>query len=233
MKWEEVPVRKALRARRSVLKKPIKLIRQDFVPCIQKYKQHHKTFGELNNFSKTDPDTTFMRMKDDHMKNLEKLANSDLPIPKTVVADAGYGSEENYLYALGEEKEPRFEFLIPYGTYVKEQTRKYWNDIKNVKNWTYEEEDDRFICPNGRRAIFKKYQKGKNASGRVKGNRSFRSFSMRGLNKVHVEFGIVALAHNLLKVAGIRQLHSEGNRKNLKVGRKNMFFSTYFYLRAF
>jgi len=34
----------------------------------------------------------------------------------------------------------------------------------------------------------------------IKGNRSFRRFHLRGLDKVHVEFGIVALAHNLLKV---------------------------------
>ena len=38
---------------------------------------------------------------------------------------------------LGEDKEQRFEFLIPYGTYLKEQTRKYKNDIKNAKNWQY------------------------------------------------------------------------------------------------
>ncbi len=40
--------------------------------------------------------------------------------------------------------------------------------------------------------------------GHIKGNRSFRRFSLRGLEKVHVEFGLVALAHNLLKVAGLR-----------------------------
>ncbi|MFC0612483.1 transposase, partial [Scopulibacillus daqui] len=34
--------------------------------------------------------------------------------------------------------------------------------------------------------------------GHIKGNRSFRRFSLRGLDKVHVEFGIVALAHNIL-----------------------------------
>ncbi len=51
---------------------------------------------------------------------MEKLAASSLPIPKTVIADAGYGSEENYVYAVGDEKEQRFEFLIPYGSYVQE-----------------------------------------------------------------------------------------------------------------
>gem|GEM_PF-2105169 len=40
--------------------------------------------------------------------------------------------------------------------------------------------------------------------GHIKGNRSFRRFSLRGLDKVHTEYGIVAMAHNLLKVASIR-----------------------------
>ncbi|MBZ5753582.1 transposase [Metabacillus rhizolycopersici] len=48
------------------------------------------------------------------------------------------------------------------------------------------------------------------AFGHIKGNRSFRRFSLWGLDKVHVEFGIVALAHNILKVAGICQLLSWG-----------------------
>ncbi|WP_242634652.1 transposase, partial [Bacillus timonensis] len=62
--------------------------------------------------------------------------------------------------------------------------------------------------------------------GHIKGNRSFRRFSLRGLDKVHVEFGIVALAHNMLKVAGIRQLLSEKNRKTQKgQGRKTNCFS--------
>jgi hypothetical protein len=61
--------------------------------------------------------------------------------------------------------------------------------------------------------------------GHIKGNRSFRRFSLRGLDKVHVEFGIVALAHNILKVAGIRQLLSEKNRKNTKAsGEKRLVF---------
>ncbi|USG63901.1 IS1182 family transposase [Brevibacillus ruminantium] len=302
-------VRKEKRKRQSTWKKSLKLIRKDFLPRLAKYKAQNETFGDRNSYSKTDSDATFMRMKEDHMKNgqlkpgynvqmatenqfilfytihqrptdtrcfiphLEKLASSWLPMPKNVIADAGYGSEENYLYAVGEEKEPRFDFLIPYGTYLKEKTRKAKRDIKSVINWVYVEKDDCFICPNGMKVTFKKYQNKKNASGHeqsykiyecedcsgcpfksqctkgkgnrqvhwntifeemkakakaalecedkaaiyarrkvevesvfghIKGNRSFRRFSLRGLDKVHVEFGIVALAHNLLKVAGIR-----------------------------
>ncbi|MEC1782096.1 IS1182 family transposase, partial [Schinkia azotoformans] len=297
-------VRKEKRQERSKWKKPLKLIRENFLPRLAKYKEQNEIFGDRNSYSKTDKDATFMRMKEDHMKNgqlkpgynvqmgtenqfilfytihqrptdtrcfiphMEKLASTSLPMPKTVIADAGYGSEENYVYAVGDEKEPRFDFLIPYGIYLQEQTRKFKKDIKNAKNWTYLEQDDCFICPNGRKVTFKKYQNKKNKSGyeqsfkiyecedctdcplkeqctkakgnrqvhwntifeemkakaktaleceekaaiyarrkvevesvfgHIKGNRSFRRFSLRGLDKVHIEFGIVALAHNILK----------------------------------
>ncbi|KSU89243.1 hypothetical protein AS180_03695, partial [Priestia veravalensis] len=69
--------------------------------------------------------------------------------------------------------------------------------------------------------------------GHIKGNRSFRRFSLRGLDKVHVEFGIVALAHNILKVAGIRQLLLDNNRKYIKTGgEKHCVFLHLFYLEG-
>lgn len=329
-------IRKEKRKTRSTWKNSLKLIRKDFLPRLAKYKAQNEIFGDRNSYSKTDHDATFMRMKEDHMKNgqlkpgynvqmatenqfilfytihqrptdtrcfiphLEKLASSSLPMPNTVIADAGYGSEENYLYAIGEEKEPRFDFLIPYGTYLKEKTRKAKKDIKNVINWVYVEKDDCFICPNGMKVTFKKYQNKKNASGHeqsykiyecedcsecpmksqctkakgnrqvhwntifeemkakakaalecedkaaiyarrkvevesvfghIKGNRSFRRFSLRGLDKVHVEFGIVALAHNLLKVASIRLatfLEPIGTKK--KLVKNEMVFPSFFTL---
>ena len=50
--------------------------------------------------SKTDPDATFMGMKEDplrnhHLKAVRKVLGR---LPPTVVADAGYGSEENMPY---------------------------------------------------------------------------------------------------------------------------------------
>lgn len=319
--------RKVMRKQRSALKKPLKLIREDALPRLAKYEQQKACFGDRNSYSKTDPDATFMRMKEDHMKNgqlkpgynvqmatenqfilfysihqrptdtrcfiphLERLAASSLPMPKIVIADAGYGSEENYLYAVGEEKEPRFDFLIPYGNFMLEKTRRYQKDIRHATNWTYEELDDRFICPNDRYVPFKQYQTKKTPSGleqsvkiyecedcsdcplkpactkakgnrqvhwntvweelkakaktaleddeksaiyarrkievesvfgHIKGNRSFRRFSLRGLKKVHVEFGIVALAHNLLKVAGIQLAAFLQNQTREKGWAKNI-----------
>ncbi|WP_163980425.1 transposase, partial [Paenibacillus alvei] len=51
------------------LKKAIRLLRKDFLPRLKSYEHHQKVLGERNSYSKTDPDATFMRMKEDHMKN--------------------------------------------------------------------------------------------------------------------------------------------------------------------
>ncbi len=205
--WEtetEKEVRKEKRRVLGGLKKSLKLVRENFIPRYLKYQHQKELLGDRNSYSKTNPDATFMRMKDDHMKNgqlkpgynvqmatenqfilfysvhqrptdtrsliphLEAYRQTNLPMPKRVVADAGYGSEENYRYLIGDsETEPIAEFLIPYNTYLKEKTKGYRNNPYNAKNWDYVEEDDLFICPNGRRVPFKKYMKKKNASGFV------------------------------------------------------------------
>jgi hypothetical protein len=36
---------------------------------VAKYEEQKACFGDRNSYSKTDPDATFMRMKEDHMKN--------------------------------------------------------------------------------------------------------------------------------------------------------------------
>ncbi|WP_053083776.1 hypothetical protein [Rubeoparvulum massiliense] len=64
-----VATRQILREQRSALKKPLKLLREDYLPRLAKYEQQKACFGDRNSYSKTDPDATFMRMKEDHMKN--------------------------------------------------------------------------------------------------------------------------------------------------------------------
>jgi transposase len=53
----------------KVLKKAKKQLEKDLLPRKVKYEEQKETFGDRNSFSKTDKDATFMRMKDDHMKN--------------------------------------------------------------------------------------------------------------------------------------------------------------------
>ncbi|SPT62605.1 Transposase DDE domain [Aerococcus viridans] len=66
-------------------------------------------------------------------------------LPKIVVADAGYGSQENLetLDNLG------IDHLIKYNMFDKEQTKKFQKSSKNLNNWAYDAENQIFIHPDG------------------------------------------------------------------------------------
>ncbi|WP_096186249.1 IS1182 family transposase [Evansella halocellulosilytica] len=183
---DDTAVRKQLRSDR---KKPKEYQKQfkDFLQRKQKYQTDMEIFGERNSYSKTDHDATFMRMKDDHMRNgqlkagynvqlatenqyalaydvfpnptdvrtlipfLDRIENDFFELPRYIVADAGYGSEQNY-QDVHENRER--EALITFNTYRKEKTKKYQKDPSNSANWAYDEEKDAFTCPNGQQVSF-------------------------------------------------------------------------------
>ena len=49
--------------------KAIKTLEEKHLPKLEEYENHLSILGERNSYSKSDPDATFMRMKEDHMKN--------------------------------------------------------------------------------------------------------------------------------------------------------------------
>jgi len=51
------------------LKKAKRDLEKDYIPREEKYEQQEKKFKGRNSYSKTDEDATFMRMKEDHMRN--------------------------------------------------------------------------------------------------------------------------------------------------------------------
>lgn len=70
--------------------------------------------------------------------------------------DAGYGSEANYRFL--EDCFPNITALIPYGTMLKEQTKKWLTDEKKVMNWQYDEFEDYYTDPQGVRFNFTAYR---------------------------------------------------------------------------
>ena len=76
---------------------------------------------------------------------------------KIVVADAGYGSEENYQIL----HKQQVESFIPYNMYRIEQTRKHKKNLFHPQNLFYNKEEDFFVCPMGQRMskIFTKNSK--------------------------------------------------------------------------
>jgi hypothetical protein len=72
-------------------------------------------------------------------------------LPDYIVADAGYGSEENYGDVLENRKRTP---LITYNTYRKENKKSFKKNKFHTANWDYIEEDDSFTCPKGQRLTF-------------------------------------------------------------------------------
>ena len=199
---------------------------------------------------------------------------------KEVVADAGYGSEQNYNYMLENEMVP----YVKYNYFHKEQKRKQRNNPYLQQNLIYDKEQDVFICPNNKTLIhtdtytrttelgyeskvdkyecedcsdcplkkectkargnreievnhtlneYKRqvrelltserglYHRSKRpvepeaVFGQIKDAHHFRRFRLRSLPKVNIEFGLIAMAHNLQKLAKLMNLKPKnGNNSN-------------------
>lgn len=71
---------------------------------------------------------------------------------KKIIADAGYESEENYLFL---EENDQLSFIKP-ANYEISKTRKYKNDISRVENMEYVKDTDCYICKN-QRILSKQY----------------------------------------------------------------------------
>ena len=177
---DDVSKRKKLRKERKYPKQVRKQL-IDFMVRKQKYLRDFEILGTRNSYSKTDPDATFMRMKDDYMRNgqlkpgynvqiategqyvlaydifsnptdtrtlipfLNKIEKHYFELPKHIVADAGYGSEQNYVDILTQRKR---EALITYNVYLMEKTKKHKQNRFHPDNWQYDKETDTYICPN-------------------------------------------------------------------------------------
>jgi transposase len=204
-----------------------------------------------------------------HLEQVEKNLGV---IPGKVIADAGFGSEENYAYL----DSKGLEAFVKYNTFDQEQGKgkrrkqsarsKYW-----ASNFRYDDTTGEPICPEGKHlsyvetrkiptktgfittkhfyrcehgdtcpvrdlctkaaggrrnheyspqlASFKKQVCEKLTSdegralrsqrlieaeavfGLIKQNMQFRRFNLRGLNKVSTEWGLISIAHNMIKMA--------------------------------
>jgi len=179
---------KALSGKEVDKKKKQKLnyARKNWPKNLDKYDEQEKQMGDRNSISKTDPDATFMRMKEDHMLNgqlkpaynwqistqdqfilgytvhqtttdtitlpahMESLEQTLGQMPETLVADAGYGSEENYEYLEDNE----VEAFVKYNYFHIEQSKKWKEDPRRLENLYYNEQLDCFYCPMGQAMSF-------------------------------------------------------------------------------
>ncbi|MBN2256091.1 MAG: IS1182 family transposase [Deltaproteobacteria bacterium] len=205
-----------------------------------------------------------IRCLKDHLERLRAWLGE---YPETLVADAGYGSEENYCYLEDKGIEP----FVKYSSFHYEQKRNYKKKKPyRSENFTYHADEDEYECPQGERLQYVKTKRSKNKDGfqserriyecgdcsgcpvkeactqavgnrqiqigvelerlkrkarenllsprgkilrskrpieveavfgRLKQDWGFRRFSLRGLEKVTTEWGLLCIAHNIAKAA--------------------------------
>lgn len=198
-----------------------------------------------------------------HLKHLEEKLGR---LPENIVADAGYGSEENYEFL----EEKQLGNYVKYNKFHWEKKKKNRENPYLAENLSYDPDTDSFTCHNGKRLFHvgnRKYkteagyvtrrdyyrcedcqncpyaskckttdknrtvqishrlnelkkkanenlcsEKGlhlrsqrvvevEQTFGRIKSCWSFRRFHLRGKDKVKIEWGLLAIAHNITKMA--------------------------------
>jgi transposase len=283
------------------IKQKINYAKKNWSARLEKYKEQQEMLGKRNSYSKTDEEATFMRMKEDSMKNGQLKAGYNVQIssnnqyivnysihqrptdtttlpehiesfkekydqlPEVIVADAGYGSEENYQYM----EENKIEGYVKYNYFDREQKKQRGDKNPfSAEKLYYNEKEDCYYCPMGQKMsrvgqkkrvtennyvreiteykaincqgcpirgvchkgqedriigvshkgnylkqrareklesdIGIRYRKKRPTEaepvfGNIKQNKKFKRFLLRGIEKVKIEFGLVAISHNLKK----------------------------------
>jgi transposase len=108
--------------------------------------------------------------------HLEQVKEQLDELPGNVIADGGYGSEENYDYLESAE----VGAYVKYKTFHQEQTKKYKNNPFLVHNLTYDEEKDVFLCPAGKRMIYQETSQEETESGYVINRRHYECEDCQG-----------------------------------------------------
>jgi transposase len=169
------------------MKAKLGYVTKNYPANIARYEQQEMILGERNSYSKTDPEATFMRLKEDHMKNgqlkpaynvqistsnqfivnftihsnptdtttlpahIEQHEKSYGIAPKSLTADAGYGSEENY--SLLEEK--NVTAFVKYNLFDKRQSSNYNSKHPfSADKLFYNPTQDHYICPMGQKMSY-------------------------------------------------------------------------------
>lgn len=126
-----------------------------------RYESYEGIFGDRNSFSKTDPDATFMRMKEDHMKNgqLKPGYNVQIGVEAEYIVGVEIGSECNDLNMLIPLLETMFSHtgrrhanVIADAGYESEENYQYLaanGQVSYIKPQNYEKSQTRAYQKNG------------------------------------------------------------------------------------
>jgi transposase len=179
-KMGELNERLAGEAKNKKLARAVKKLKTDYLPRLEKYEEQERKLGGRSSYAKSDPEATFMRMKEGgfgraslrpaynvqvgtegqfvvgysvHQRpgdpgclipHLEQLKGQLGCLSAKVIADAAYGSEENYAYL---EREGVGNY-VKYRDFGREQHPR--RGAPAPEAFHYEKSTDTFICAAGR-----------------------------------------------------------------------------------
>jgi transposase len=287
----------------SKVRQKLNYARRHWPAALDRYEQQEKRLGSRKSYSKTDPDATFMRMKEDHLRNGQLKPGYNIQIstnnqfiasyslhqnptdtrtliphlqehichygqkPNNITADAGYGSEQNYQWL----ETKGITAYVKHNQFDRDQRhKKRGKQPYSADQFVYNPATNRYRCPAGKgmkkinqrikpnhsgyeqtltryrskpcagcplrgqcnpdyehriievnlnwlrlkqkaekrlrtkRGLQKRKQRCFDTEpvfGQIKSNHHFKRFLLRGLDKVSIEIGLLALAHNLRKKA--------------------------------
>ena len=142
--------------RKSELQRDIELLRE-LQTRKQKYQRYNETFRDRNSFSKTDPDATFMHMKEDHMRNaqLKPGYNIQFGVEGEYITGALVSSERSDQLTLI----PLMENMKSYGADYRDVTADAGYESEENYSWFETAQKPCYIKPqNYERSKTKKYK---------------------------------------------------------------------------
>jgi len=191
------------------IKAGITKLKRDYVPKLKKYENQKGMLKNRNSCSKTDPDATFFRLKEDHLGTsqlkpayniqiatenqyilgygvyqkaadtsvlipfLERVKTQLKAIPQNIIADAGYGSEENYDYIAANN----LGNYVKYNMFDSESKGEYQKKIFLSDHFEYDKENDQYKCPSGQTLDFYGIKKLQTDNGYKSERRVYKSRS--------------------------------------------------------
>lgn len=208
---EDAPQDKEQKKQRREKKKQIRQL-EEHRDKLSEYDGRLEQIGSRNSMSKTDPDATFMRMKEDAMNNGQTKPGYNLQIsaenqfitdfalfpnptdtltlipffnsfleryhrlPSVVVADSGYGSEENYRFM----DEAGMEPYVKYNRFHLEQRPRYKPNPFHHDSFHYNSGQDYYVCPMGQHMTRIGTSHSKTASGYRSESARYRAQNCKG-----------------------------------------------------
>lgn len=140
-------------------KNKLRYIKSNFEKNLEKYEQQEAILGERNSYSKTDPEATFMRMKEDHMKNgqLKPGYNAQISTENQIIVNYTIHQNptdtktlkphlENLKQTYGEETFQKLEEITADAGYGSEENYDYLENqgiTAYVKYNTFDKEQDK------------------------------------------------------------------------------------------